>query len=312
MARLVRHSYHSRGACLREGTCDVFGLLNLDKPPGWTSRDAVNRVQRMVRPHKVGHAGTLDPLARGVLVLCLGQATRLIPYIQRMHKSYRGEFLLGRESDTEDVEGSIRELQDPLIPTREELAAALPRFRGRIEQVPPAYSALKVQGRRAYDLARQGQSVELAARTIEIHELTIVEYAYPHLTLDIRCGSGTYVRSLGRDLARAVGSGAVMSALQRTAIGPFQLSEACPVETLTTESLNKWLLPAALAVAGLTQVQLSDAELARLQRGQKIEDRFQLTCDEAAGLRPDGQLAVLLTRSTETGQLRPLRNFDVS
>src|SRR6476661_7210859 len=131
----------------------MFSLLNLCKPAGITSRDVVNRVQRLVKPHKVGHAGTLDPLAIGVLVVCLGPATRLIEYVQRMPKRYHGTFLLGRESDTEDIEGTVRERSDPPVPSRSEIEALIPRFLGDIEQRPPAYPALKVGGRRAYDLA---------------------------------------------------------------------------------------------------------------------------------------------------------------
>src|SRR5437868_5550844 len=139
----------------------MFALLNVNKPAGITSRDVVNRLQRLVRPAKVGHAGTLDPLATGVLVVCLGQATRLIEYVQQMPKTYHGTFLLGRESDTEDIEGDVKELPNAPRPSRAEIDAALPQFVGRIEQRPPAYSALKVGGERAYDKARRGEAVVL-------------------------------------------------------------------------------------------------------------------------------------------------------
>ena len=134
----------------------LFGLLNVNKPAGVTSRDVVNRVQRLVRPERVGHAGTLDPLATGVLVVCLGPATRLVEYLQRLRKRYRAAFLLGRTSDTEDIEGQVVELAAPPRPTPAQIAAVLPRFLGQIEQVPPAFSALKLAGRRAYELARAG------------------------------------------------------------------------------------------------------------------------------------------------------------
>src|SRR5206468_2581373 len=144
-----------------------------------TSRDVVNRVQRLVRPHKVGHAGTLDPQATGVLVLALGPATRLVEYVQQMPKTYQATFLLGRTSDTEDIAGTVVELPAPVVPTRAEIETAIPRFLGTIEQRPPAYSALKVAGRRAYELARRGDAVELAPRSIEVHSLEIVRYDYP-------------------------------------------------------------------------------------------------------------------------------------
>src|SRR5436190_8799230 len=199
----------------------MFGLLNVDKPSGLTSRDVVNRVQRLVKPHKVGHAGTLDPLASGVLVVCVGPATRLIEYVQRMPKRYLATFLLGRRSETEDIEGAVTELTDTPVPTVEQAHGALPNFVGRIQQLPPAFSALKVDGQRAYALARKGETPDLQPRPIEVYSVELVEYSYPQLVLDIRCGSGTYVRSLGRDIARALGTEAVMSALVRTEIGPF-------------------------------------------------------------------------------------------
>src|SRR5438034_4937061 len=157
----------------------MFGLLNVDKPAGWTSRDVVNRVQQLVRPHKVGHAGTLDPLATGVLVIALGPATRLIEYVQRMPKSYQGSFLLGRTSDTEDTQGTVVELPTASIPAKEDILAAIPKFVGTIEQRPPAYSALKIAGQPAYKLARRGESVELVPRRVEIYSIEFVRYEYP-------------------------------------------------------------------------------------------------------------------------------------
>ncbi|MCO6455754.1 MAG: tRNA pseudouridine(55) synthase TruB [Pirellulaceae bacterium] len=290
----------------------MFGLLNLDKPSGLTSRDVVDRVQALVRPLKVGHAGTLDPLARGVLIVCVGQATRLIPYVQRMAKHYRGTFLLGRESDTEDCEGTVRLLDSPPVPSRGQLADALPRFVGRIPQVPPAYSALKVGGRRAYELARQGQQVELAAREVQIHSLELVEYDYPEFSLDVVCGAGTYVRSLGRDVARAVGSQAVMSDLVRTAIGPFRREDALAVDRLSCEAVFTNLLPARRAVIELPQLDLSPDELAKLRRGQSIPNRQGLNAGEIAGLDDQGELAALLTVADDGRCLRPTHNFGSS
>ena len=204
------------------------GLLNLNKPVGMTSRQAVNVVQRLAGPAKAGHAGTLDPLASGVLVVCVGGATRLIEYVQRMRKRYVGTFLLGRQSITEDTEGDVTELPDAPVPNWQEIEAAAQRFVGRIEQRPPAFSALKVQGRAAYKLARQGKPVVLVPRPVDIHRIEIQSYEYPELVLAVECGSGTYVRSLGRDLAETLGTAAVMSALVRTSIGSHRLEEAPP------------------------------------------------------------------------------------
>jgi tRNA pseudouridine55 synthase len=289
----------------------AHGLLNLNKPAGFTSRQCVSRIARLVRPAKVGHAGTLDPLATGVLVICVGDATRLIQYVQRQPKSYTATFLLGRTSDTEDIEGQVLELDRPPIPSRAEIVAASQPLRGTIRQRPPAFSALRVQGRRAYKLARMGVPVELAPRTIDVYELEIVAYQYPELTLRIRCGSGTYVRSLGRDLAASLGTGAVMSELTRTAIGDFRLENASPESELgSLEDLRRLLQPPLAAVAVLPRVRLSDDQLAAVRQGQLIRQVGAIEAPtlqaparefpethpvELAALTPDGHLAAILT-----------------
>ncbi len=215
----------------------MFGFLNIDKPAGMTSRDVVNRIQRLVRPCKVGHAGTLDPLATGVLVVCLGHATRLVDYVHRYAKRYEAMFLLGRESDTEDVEGQVTELLDAPTIDQGRLDAVLPRFVGRISQIPPAHSALKVDGQRAYSRARRGEAVVMEARPVTIHALHGSISKPDVMRLDITCGTGTYVRSLGRDIARAMGTGAVMSELRRLAIGPFAGEQAVALPVLEQEGL---------------------------------------------------------------------------
>jgi len=300
----------------------MFGLLNINKPSGMTSRDAVNCVQRLVRPAKVGHAGTLDPLATGVLVMCLGPATRLISYIQQMPKSYRGTFLLGRESDTEDIEGTVCELASAPVPSHNEIQSLLPTFTGEIQQRPPIYSALKVAGKRAYELARSGQPVVLEPRPVQIHDLRLVRYSYPEMVIDIRCGSGTYIRSLGRDLAEQLGTKAVMSSLSRTAIGDFQISNAVSPSDLTQNILAECLMPARLALSSLRSVRLTAEELGRIRQGLPIADRFGdgdigegrslggANSVEISALAPSGELAAILV--PRQGGLGPMRNFVVS
>lgn len=288
----------------------LSGILNVAKPGGMTSRRVVDRVQKLVRPAKAGHAGTLDPLATGVLVVCVGQATRLIDYVQRMPKTYEATFLLGRTSDTEDVEGTVTELVDPPRPTRAEIEAAAQRFLGTIQQRPPAYSALKVEGRRAYDLARAGKEVELAARPVAIYMIELTGYDYPELRVRIRCGSGTYVRSLGRDLAEALGTGAVMSALSRTAVGDFRLEEACDPETLTAEVLVARLHPPSIAVAGLPSVTVDEREVRTLNYGRSIEKQSPAETPELAALTADGRLASIL-EPAGPGRWKPRHNFAV-
>jgi len=286
----------------------MFGLLNVDKPAGITSRDVVNRVQRLVKPHKVGHAGTLDPLATGVLVVCIGQATRLIEYVQRMPKRYVGTFLLGRRSDTEDIEGSVEEIAGLPEPGAETIRRVLPQFVGTIEQLPPAYSALKVEGRRAYDLARRGEEVVLQARPIQVHSIELVGYTYPELILDIRCGSGTYVRSLGRDIARAVGTEAVMSALVRQEIGAFLLDHSLAYDAIARDTVASHLRPGTEAVAGLPRTTVDAKDVAELGNGRRIANRNGLESDEIAAIDEAGQLVALL-RPAEDGRLQPTRFF---
>jgi tRNA pseudouridine55 synthase len=273
----------------------MFGLLNVNKPAGRTSRDVVSLVERLVRPSKVGHAGTLDPLATGVLVIGLGPATRLVEYVQRMPKTYRGTFLLGQSSDTEDISGIVTTLPAPPRPTRAELESLTPQFLGTIWQRPPDYSAVKVQGRRAYALARQGKTVDLAPRPIAIHSLEIARYEYPQLELVIRCGSGTYVRTLGRDLARAAGTDCVMSALCREEIGPFALAESLDPANLDRPSIELRLLPARLAVADLLEVEISAEDALRLTHGKTIARQPTHSAPEAAALDPAGAPYAILT-----------------
>jgi tRNA pseudouridine55 synthase len=286
----------------------MYGLLNIHKPPGVTSRDVVNRVQRLVRPAKVGHAGTLDPLATGVLVVAVGPATRLVEYVQRMPKTYRATFLLGRTSDTEDVEGEVHELPDAARPTEEAIRAAMSRLIGTIEQVPPAYSALKVGGVRAYDLARRGEPVDLAPRTTVIQSFDLLSYAYPELAFRVRCGSGTYVRTLGRDLARSLGTDAVMSVLVREAIGPFSLEAALDCQSLTLTAVQSNLLSPLTAVGELPQLVVTAQEQTRLAKGQSIDNRWQIDAPECAAVS-EQQILVAIVTPVGPNALRAAKNF---
>lgn len=291
----------------------LFGLLNINKPSGKPSRWVDDQVKRLARPAKVGHAGTLDPLASGVLLVCIGQATRLADFLQQLSKSYRAEFLLGRTSPTEDITGEVGELADAPLPLRTEIETAARHFVGEIEQSPPAFSALKIAGRRAYKMARKGQAVELAPRPLTIHRLEVLEYEYPRMVLDIQCTSGTYVRSLGRDIAESLGTGAVMSALVRTSIGHFNVLDSIDVATLTRENLADHLLPPSRAVEHLPEITIDDAQRKIIASGQFIP------CPDASNPPPIGQqfaalddrgnlVAVLHVRSD--GQLGAARNFE--
>ncbi len=271
------------------------GILNLNKPRDVTSRRVVDCVQRLCRPAKAGHAGTLDPLASGVLVVCVGAATRLIQYVQQMPKRYTATFLLGRESPTDDIEGEVTEWPGSPVPEDAAVHDAVETFVGQIEQRPPVYSAVKVRGRRAYELARRGQPVELKPRPVTIYSIDVGEYAYPRLTLDVACGSGTYIRALGRDLAEQLGTKAVMSALRRTAIGEFRVDEALDPEQLGPDNWDDQLQAPLAAVAGLPQVTLRAEQVAAVRHGRQVELAAPAVgAAELAGVDPAGRLVAIL------------------
>jgi tRNA pseudouridine55 synthase len=290
------------------------GLLNLNKPSGMTSRQVVDCIQRLVRPGKAGHAGTLDPLATGVLIVCVGAATRLIDYVQQMPKTYLSTFLLGRHSPTEDVESVVTELDNPPIPSPADLSSAAQRFQGQIQQRPPAFSALKIQGRRAYDLARKGKPVELAPRMVTVYQIEVKEYDYPRMTLEVHCGAGTYIRSLGRDLAESLGTAAVMAALERTAIGQFHVAQAVAPQEVTRDNLEQHLLPLLSAVEHLPRIALSNEEVERIRRGLFIQKLASISgisesdAPEIAAVDDANRLVAILT-PRGIGLLGPLRNL---
>ncbi len=296
----------------------LFGLLNVNKPTGVASRDVVDRVQRILRPTKVGHSGTLDPLAEGVLVLTIGPATRLTKYIQSMPKTYEATFLLGRDSDTDDTEGNVQIREHVQYPTAAQVLELLPRFRGRIMQRPPIYSALKVRGQRAYAMARKGETPILEPRPVHIYRLTLDRYEPPQLAMTIQCEGGTYIRALGRDIGLALGTGGVMSRLTRTAVGNFSLADARPFDALTRPILAEHLLPPTDAIRDLPRTSISQQEATELRHGRTIE-RFGPRENLLAAITSQGELAALLApRDAATGpgssdsrpiRYGPIRNF---
>lgn len=279
------------------------GILVVAKPREMTSRDTVNVVQRLVRPTKVGHAGTLDPLATGVLVVCLGGATRLVPWIQDGRKHYRASFRLGMTSDTDDITGKVTATADSSAITRDQLEASLSQFVGRIDQVPPQFSAVHVQGQRAYDLARRGETVELTAKTIEVDSITLTAWDPPDFRVEMICGSGTYVRSIGRDLGLQLGCGAVMTELERTAVGPFQIADAVELSALCRETIEHHLRPAIDAVAELPRVEFTPESILALRQGKRLPTSS--TCavmpnQDYAAVSESGELIGILATSPET------------
>ncbi|HJZ93407.1 MAG TPA: tRNA pseudouridine(55) synthase TruB [Gemmataceae bacterium] len=275
------------------------GLLVLDKPSGITSREALDRAARWFpRRTKLGHAGTLDPLATGVLVFAVGQATRLLEYVQAMPKVYRTRVRLGATSDTDDADGTVTENPGAAPVDEAAVRAALVSFVGELEQVPPAYSAAHVDGKRAYDLARNGGEVALTPRRVRIDRIDVRSYAWPELELDIACGKGTYIRSIARDLGVKLGVGGYVTVLRRLRIGPFYADEAVTLDA-DAEAARKKLLPMVAAVSGMPAVRITADEARRLWHGQAIPatgDGEVAVLDEAGGLVAVGRVAAGILR----------------
>ncbi|HEY7590391.1 MAG TPA: tRNA pseudouridine(55) synthase TruB [Candidatus Limnocylindrales bacterium] len=278
------------------------GILVVAKPAGPTSHDVVALIRRLAATKRVGHGGTLDPFASGVLPIFLGRATRVAEYHLGDSKRYRATVCFGATSSTDDLEGELEPVAGPAV-TREVVEGALERFRGRITQTPPAFSAVKVGGRRAYALARAGKTVELQPRDVEIYALDVTawdesEPDRPLATIELECSAGTYVRALARDLGAAVGSGAYLGALVRTASGPFRLEEATPLDEVRTAAadgpapLQRLLRPIDAGLESLPSVRLGAADLAAVSRGQVV--RAPQAGDPTEGpvrlVAPDGTL----------------------
>jgi tRNA pseudouridine55 synthase len=246
------------------------GLLVLDKPAGLTSREAVDRAQRWFpKGTRIGHTGTLDPLATGVLVLTVGAATRLAEYVQRMEKAYRTTIHLGATSNSDDCEGTIVPTNAAQPPDRAAVDRVVGEFIGEIDQVPPAFSAVNVTGQRAYRLARRGQPVSLAPRRVCIHAIDVLAYEYPQLELEVRCGKGTYIRSLARDIGQRLGCGGYVEALRRTRIGTFRIEDALMLESDAGMARRK-LLPMETALAEFPRLSLKTEDAVRFSQGQEV------------------------------------------
>ncbi len=260
----------------------MLGFLNIHKPPGPTSHDIVAHVRRLApRGLSVGHAGTLDPFASGVLVVCLGGACRLSGLAMGQDKTYVTTIRLGAASDTDDCTGTIAPTTNASPASPERLAEVVGEFVGEIQQVPPAHSAALVDGRRAYKIARAGKDVDLAARTVRIDRIDILDYAWPLLKLQVHCGSGTYIRSIARNIGRRLGVGGYCTELARTASGAFTLDRAVAPEGIV---LHRDLISALVAVEHLPKFQLTQDQVREILLGRRIV---------AAAPQPEGEIAML-------------------
>ena len=300
---------------------DVHGWVVLDKPVGMTSTHAVSVIKHLFSAKRCGHAGTLDPLASGALPIAMGEATKTVPFVMDGRKLYRFTVRWGEERDTDDAEGRVvAESRDR--PSIEAIQAVLPRFTGLISQVPPRYSAIKIEGERAYDLARDGEVVELQPRPVEITRLDLVEVLDPdHAVLEAECGKGTYVRSLARDMGRTLGCFGHVSALRRTAVGPFAPESMVPLENLEDlchraaageGSLADALMPVETALDDIPAVAVSRADAARLSRGQAVllRGRDAPNFTGTISVTVAGQLLALA--ELDRGEIVPKRVFNLA
>ena len=248
----------------------VDGWIVLDKPVGITSTAAVSRLKWLFNARKAGHAGTLDPLASGILPVAFGEATKTVPYVQDGEKAYRFVVRWGEETDTDDAEGAVVDVS-PLRPSLAEIERQLPRFTGPIQQVPPAFSAIKVDGHRAYDLARGGELPELAARVVDIRALRLIGADADSAIFEAECGKGTYVRAIARDMGRALGCGGHVAALRRTRVGPFGEAGAIPLDRLlAAEDVPGAMRPIEAGLSEIARLQVDRDGAARLRRGQPV------------------------------------------
>jgi tRNA pseudouridine55 synthase len=261
------------------------GILNIDKPAGITSYGAVARIKRLTGEKRVGHAGTLDPDATGVLPVCLGKATRIVQYLSEFSKTYVTTIELGVSTDTYDASGQVTRRADASAIDRVQLESALQVFKGDIAQTPPMYSALKHQGQPLYKLARAGVTIERKSRTVTIQRLEIIEYHPPEVMLEIECSKGTYIRSLANDLGQALGCGAYMKALKRTAYGVFDLKDAVPLSQLEEGKIEQFLRPIDCVLQNYPGITVDDAGEKAMRQGKMLaSDKVTRTEDSGAGI----------------------------
>lgn len=294
----------------------VSGVLVVDKPVGLTSHDVVQIIRRGTSIRRAGHTGTLDPRASGVLVILIGPAVRLSEYVSASDKRYQATIRLGVSTDTYDAEGEYVEPIRPTISVRDitedQFQDALMQFVGEIKQVPPPYSAVKVQGRKAYEIARNGEEVVLEPRTINVYSLDLLEWSPPEAVVDVFCSSGTYVRSLANDLGKALGCGAHLIGLRRTKSGRFTLRDAVPLrrlqEAFTAGNWYKYLIPAAEALGDWPMIELDPDQVELVRHGHRVPAELGSN-GWARGVSEAGDLVALMEVDATTNEWQPRKVF---
>ncbi len=289
----------------------ISGVLVVDKPAGLTSHDVVQIIRTGTGIKRAGHTGTLDPRASGVLVVLIGPAVRLSEYVSASDKRYQAIINLGTTTDTYDGEGRVLNKATVAI-TEEQFEEALKSFVGEIEQVPPPYSAIKVKGRKAYQMARQGEEVDLQPRKIQVYSLELLEWAPPEAVVDVFCSSGTYVRSLAHDLGEKLGCGAHLTGLRRTKSGRFTLRDAVPLrklrESFDTGTWYQYVIPAAETLTDWPAVELPDDQVENIRHGHRIPAQPGFG-NKVRGISEQGELVALLELDEETNEWKPKKVF---
>jgi len=276
----------------------ISGVLVIDKPIGMTSHDVVNAVRFGTGVRRAGHTGTLDPRASGVLVILIGPAVRLSEFVSASDKRYQAIIRLGSSTDTFDAEGRFVRSNEPVNVTEEQFEKTLKTFEGEIEQTPPPYSAVKVQGRKAYEMAREGEEVDLTPRKIQVYHLEVLEWAPPEVVIDVHCSSGTYVRSLANDLGNTLGCGAYLVGLRRTKSGRFSLRDAVPLRKLQDAfhagNWYQYLIPAAEALGDWPAVELNPDEVEEVRHGHRVKAVPDSKPGLVRGVSTQGELVALM------------------
>lgn len=288
---------------------EINGWVVLDKPVGMTSTHAVSRLKRVFNAKKAGHAGTLDPLASGLLPVAFGEATKTVPFVQEGEKAYRFTVRWGIETDTDDSDGAVT-AQSEERPNEAAILALLPRFTGTIDQKPPAFSAIKINGERAYDLARDGEMPDLACRPVTIHSLELVGAEGDEAIFEARCGKGTYVRALARDFGRELGCLGHVTALRRTRVGPFREEHAVTLAELDESTASGALLCIEAGLLEIPRVSVDRDMAARLRRGQSVLIRGQDMPPQGSAYAACGDV-VIAVGAIEKGELVPGRVFNL-
>jgi len=252
-------------------TSTISGFLVIDKPKGITSAEVVRRLKKVLKVRKIGHTGTLDPLATGILIVAVGKATRFSEYLLKKDKCYVVKGTFGLKSDTYDIDGKVEKVECKEV-DKDSLLKTLENFKGEIEQVPPPFSAIRVNGKRAYDLARKGEKVELKPRKVRIYSLELLDFNYPEFTLKVCCSSGTYIRSLINDIGKSLSCSAIVSELRRVKVGKVDEKVAIPLSKITKENVKEFLIPIE-ELLNFPKIVLSFDEGKRFKNGVKLKVR---------------------------------------